>query len=180
MSDFEKNLTKLVLAPYISKATALIGIRRDIGGNAFRHQMGVLSILIDYKYDDSIILKASVIHDLLEDIRSTNISELRVIDSEANQVVDLVLEVTRKKDEKKTDYLKKILETGSRKAKILKVADRIHNVIDLSSDIYSIDKIEAYLEQTRTYILPLARQVNQKNMFRELSDLIEKRQALCR
>jgi GTP pyrophosphokinase len=95
-------------------------------------------------------------------------------------VVDLVLEVTRKRNEEKTDYLKRIFETGSRNAKILKVADRIHNVIDLSSDVYSIDKIDAYLKQTRTYILPLAQQINQKNMFRELNDLLEKRQALCR
>lgn len=178
MNNFESNLEAIVLAPYISKATALIGIQRDVGGNAFRHQMQVLSILIDYKYDDSIILKGSVIHDLIEDIPTTNISDLRAIDSEANQVVDLVLEVTRKRDEEKTDYLYRIFKYGSARAKTLKVADRIGNVIDLTTDIYSIEKISAYLEQTKTYIIPIAKQVN-KNMYRELSDLIKRREILC-
>ncbi|MDB4583445.1 hypothetical protein N9164_09855 [Draconibacterium sp.] len=178
MNDFEEILKNIVLAPYISKATALIGIKRDIGGNAFRHQMGVMSILIDYKCVDSIVLKGSTIHDLLEDIPSTNIKDLRGIDSEANQVVDLVLEITKTKKESKTAYLRRLLESGSEKAKLLKVADRIDNITELTSDIYSIEKIEAYLEQTRTYILPMAKQVS-TNMFRELSDLIERRQSLC-
>lgn len=179
MKDFEENLRNLVLAPYISRATALIGIQRDIGGNAFRHQMACLAILIDYKYSDSILLKASVIHDLLEDIQSTDISEIRSIDPEANQVVNLVEEVTKKQDELKNDYLQRILETGSTKAKILKVADRIANLIEITSDLYSKEKIDSYLEQTKKYIIPIARQVNQ-NMFIELNDLVKKRKSLCR
>ena len=177
MNHFESNLRNLVLAPYISKATALIGIRRKIGGNAFRHQMATLSILLDYKYDDSILLKASVIHDLLEDIPSTNVPELRSIDPESNMVIDLVLEVTRKSGEFKTDYLKRIVKRGSWRAKVLKVADRIGNVIDLTSDVYSTEKMKAYLKQTSTFILPIAQEVNQ-NMFIELKDLIERKHAL--
>lgn len=178
MNYFEENLRNLVLAPYISHATALIGIQRDIGGNAFRHQIATLAILIDYKYSDSVLLKASVIHDLIEDIPSTNINELRAIDSEANQVVDLVLEVSKKPEEEKTDYLQRINDMGSTKAKILKVADRISNIIEITSDIYSKEKIAAYLEQTKKYILPLAAQVNE-NMFIELNDLVIKRKDLC-
>ena len=48
----------LILAPYLIKATALIGISRKCGGNQFRHQFATLGILIDYKYEDSILLKA--------------------------------------------------------------------------------------------------------------------------
>lgn len=178
MNHFEENLRNLVLAPYISKATALIGIQRDIGGNAFRHQIATLAILIDYKYSDSVLLKASVIHDLIEDIPSTNINELRAIDSEANRVVDLVLEVSKKPEEEKTDYLQRLNDSGSTKAKILKVADRISNIIEITSDIYSKEKIAAYLEQTIKYILPLAAQVD-KNLFIELNDLVIKRKSLC-
>lgn len=67
MNDFEASLRKVILAPYITKATALIGVRRKSGSNMFRHQISTLGILLDYKMTDPVLLKASVIHDLFED-----------------------------------------------------------------------------------------------------------------
>jgi GTP pyrophosphokinase len=174
MNETEK-LKNLVLAPYIIKATALIGKQRSVGGNQFRHALATMAILLDYKlFDDYVLLKASVIHDLLEDVPETNEQELRCIDSQANQVVDLVLEVTRPCDMNKIDFLKRILEKGSHNAKILKVADRISNVTDLHRDQYSRKKMCEYLKQTEEYVLPMAREVN-KDMAIELKDLISKR-----
>ena len=49
-------------------ATSLIGKARHAGGNMFRHQMDTLAILIDYGYIDSVLLKASIVHDTVEDI----------------------------------------------------------------------------------------------------------------
>jgi (p)ppGpp synthase/HD superfamily hydrolase len=89
----------------------------------------------------------------------------------------LVLEVTRRKDEEKQDYLKRVLEQGSINAKLLKLADRINNLTDLNSDIYEIEKITEYLDQTEKYVLPMAIAVND-NMYRELSDLIAKRRLM--
>jgi (p)ppGpp synthase/HD superfamily hydrolase len=174
MNETEK-LKNLVLAPYIIKATALIGKQRSVGGNQFRHALATMAILLDYKlFDDYVLLKASVIHDLLEDVPETNEQELRCIDSQANQVVDLVLEVTRPCDMNKIDFLKRILEKGSRNAKILKVADRISNVTDLHRDQYSRQKMCDYLNQTEKYVLPMAQEVN-KDMVIELKDLISRR-----
>ena len=174
MNETEK-LKNLVLAPYIIKATALIGKQRSVGGNQFRHALATMAILLDYKlFDDYVLLKASVIHDILEDVPETNEQELRCIDSQANQVVDLVLEVTRPCDMNKIDFLKRILEKGSHNAKILKVADRISNVTDLHRDQYSRKKMCEYLKQTEEYVLPMAREVN-KDMAIELKDLISKR-----
>lgn len=179
MDETEK-LKNLVLAPYIIKATALIGKQRSVGGNQFRHALATMAILLDYKlFDDYVLLKASVIHDLLEDVPETNEQELRCIDSQANQVVDLVLEVTRPCDMNKIDFLKRILEKGSRNAKILKVADRISNVTDLHRDQYSRKKMCEYLKQTEEYVLPMAREVN-KDMAIELKDLISKRRKQMR
>lgn len=45
----EENHRSLVLAAYIFKATALIGIQRGIRSNVFRYQMTCLAVLIDYK-----------------------------------------------------------------------------------------------------------------------------------
>jgi len=164
-----------VLAPYIIKATALIGKQRGVGGNQFRHAFATLAILIDYKlFDDYVLLKAAVIHDLIEDDPETNEQELRHIDDQANQVVDLVLEVTRHRGMTKVNYLKRILEQGSRNAKILKVADRISNLTDLHRDQYSRKKMSEYLDQSEKYVLPMAIEVN-KDMAIELKDLIDKR-----
>ncbi|HNQ82386.1 MAG TPA: HD domain-containing protein [Bacteroidales bacterium] len=177
MSDLDA-LKNLVLAPYILKATALIGVSRKVGGNQFRHSFSTLGILMDYKYfNDSILLKASLLHDLLEDLPETQVDEIRWIDEDASQVVDLVLEVTRRPDESKPQYLQRVLETGSVRAKILKCADRISNLTDLHRDTHPDHKISDYLEQTETYILPMARQVS-ADMVRELTDLIAKRRKI--
>ena len=172
------SLASLVLAPYILYATALIGKERKVGGNQFRHAFATLGILLDYKYFSySILLKASVIHDLVEEFPSTNLNILRTIDSEAPQVVDLVLEVTRQHSETKEDFLTRILEKGSRYAKILKVADRISNLTDLNRDTFSEIKMADYINQTEKYVVPMAMQVNQ-DMVRELADLIRKRREI--
>ncbi|HNZ69797.1 MAG: hypothetical protein WBK43_02110 [Prolixibacteraceae bacterium] len=171
-------LAHLVLAPYIIKATALISNERRVGGNQFRHAFATLGILLDYKYfSSSVLLKASLIHDLIEDKPETNLHELRSIDSDANRVVDLVLEVTRKECETKAAYLKNILKNGSYEAKILKVADRISNLTDLHRDVYSEEKMMKYLDETEEYVIPMAKDVNH-NMVTELTDLIKKRREM--
>lgn len=176
MNDIEK-LQNLVLAPWIIKATALIGKPRWVGGNMFRHQLATMTILLDYKiFDDYVLLKAATIHDLIEDVPETDEAELRRVDYQGNEVVDLVLEVTRHKHVKKPDYLTKIRDHGSRQAKILKVADRISNVTDLHIDQYSKKKMRCYLDETEKYVLPMAKEVN-ADMYRELSDLVTKRRS---
>jgi (p)ppGpp synthase/HD superfamily hydrolase len=177
MSDLDA-LKNLILAPYVLKATALIGVSRKVGGNQFRHSFSTLGILLDYKYfSDSILLKASLLHDLLEDLPETQVDEIRWIDSDASQVVDLILEVTRRPDEIKAAYLQRVLEKGSMKAKILKCADRISNLTDLHRDTHPDHKISDYLLQTEEYVLPMAQQVN-AHMVIELTDLVAKRRKI--
>jgi len=176
----EEKLKNLVLAPYIIKATALIGKQRGVGGNQFRHAMATMAILLDYKlFDDYILLKASVIHDLLEDVPETNEMDIRMIDGQADYVLELVKEVTRPAWMTKADYLRQILEHGSRRAKILKCADRISNLTDLHRDTHTYQKITDYLDQTEQYVIPMAQEVN-NDMFIELTDLVARRRKLIR
>jgi (p)ppGpp synthase/HD superfamily hydrolase len=176
----EEKLKNLVLAPYIIKATALIGIERGVGGNQFRHAMATMAILLDYKlFDDYVLLKASVIHDLLEDVPETNEFEIRIIDGQGDQVLELVKEVTRPLDMVKADYLRRILEQGSRRAKLLKCADRISNLTDLHRDTHSDQKISDYLDQTEKYVITMAREVN-ADMLIELTDLVKRRRKLVK
>jgi (p)ppGpp synthase/HD superfamily hydrolase len=179
MDETEK-LRNLVLAPYIIKATALIGKQRGVGGNQFRHAMATMAILLDYKlFDDYVLLKASVIHDLLEDVPETNEFEIRIIDGQADRVLELVKEVTRPVEMTKEIYLKRILEEGSRNAKLLKCADRISNLTDLHRDTHSDQKITDYLNQTEKYVIPMAREVN-ADMLIELTDLVKRRRKLVK
>jgi GTP pyrophosphokinase len=179
MNETEK-LKNLVLAPYIIKATALIGKQRGVGGNQFRHAMATMAILLDYKlFDDYVLLKASVIHDLLEDVPETNEFEIRIIDGQADRVLELVKEVTRPEGMSKEIYLKRILEQGSYNAKLLKCADRISNLTDLHRDTHSDQKITDYLDQTEKYVIPMAQQVNY-DMLTELTDLVRRRRQMVK
>ena len=111
-------LRETVLAPWIHKAMALIGKQRRVGGNQFRHMMSTMAILLDYKIVDPVLLKAAIIHDLIEDIPDTNLNLLLNIDQDSGPVVELVLEVTKTNPEEvKQVFLKRILDIGSDKAK---------------------------------------------------------------
>jgi len=174
MKDHEKEeLIRLIVAPYIQKATALIGKARKVGGNQFRHMMATFTILIDYHYTDHVLLKASLIHDLFEDIPDTNKEEIKHL-ADGKRVVELVEEVTRHPGESKEDYLIKILNSGTREAKILKVADRISNLTDLHLDVIIEEKMANYLDQSMKYIYPMALEVDE-NMAIEIKDLVERR-----
>jgi GTP pyrophosphokinase len=174
------SLKNLVLAPYILKATALIGVSRDVGGNQFRHCFSTLGILLDYKFfEDSVLLKASLLHDFLEELPETKIDEIRWIDNDGPGVVDLVLEVTKRKEENKIQFLERLLGTGSKNALLLKCADRISNLTDLHRDIRSEQKISEYLDQTEKYVIPMAQKVN-TDMVIELTDLVAKRREILR
>jgi (p)ppGpp synthase/HD superfamily hydrolase len=162
------------LAPYMQIASALIGKVREGGGNMFRHQFDTMATLIDYGYVDSVLLKASLVHDIIEDVPDFNHNLLLSVDYESPAVYDLVLEVTRIPGETKPDFLTRILETGSRQAKILKVADRISNMISLGF-VVKTEFIDRYTKETVRYIFPIAEEVD-KSMLTELQSLVESRQ----
>jgi (p)ppGpp synthase/HD superfamily hydrolase len=180
MLDFEQSLKSLTLAPYIVKAMALIGVKRRGGSNMFRHQLSTMAILLDYKIIDPVLLKAAVIHDLFEDARTMpGVTEEEIVrlDSDGPAVFALVNEVTIRVidgiKEAKTEYLLRIMQSGSPRARILKLADRISNLTALGF-VHDVAFVKKYLEETRACILPYAEQVN-PDMFRELSDLVENR-----
>lgn len=70
------------------------------------------------------------------------------------------------------------LKDCSKRAKILKCADRISNLTDLHLDTHTNQKMSDYLNQTEVYVLPLASEVD-KNFEKELIDLIARRRELC-
>ncbi len=163
-------LKSIFLAPYMQLSTALIGKARHAGGNMFRHQIDTLAILIDYGYIDSVLLKASCVHDTIEDIPDFDSNLIINCDSEGPEVYKLVLEVTKQQGEPKNNFLRRIINEGSQKAKILKCADRISNMISLGF-VTDPKFIERYCDETEFFILPIALEVDY-NMYQELINLI--------
>lgn len=166
-------LKSMHLAPYIQLATELIGKRRRSGGNMFRHQIDTFGILMDYGYIDSVLLKAAVIHDLVEDVPDLDRDRILEIDDESQAVYQLVLEVTRRPVEPKNAFLTRILEYGSPQALVLKSADRISNMISLG---YTTDVafIRRYADETEKFVYPIAQKVNTE-MLDELVELVATR-----
>ena len=165
-----QQLADMRLAPYMQLATGLIGKERHTGGNMFRHQMDTLAILIDYGYIDSVLLKASIVHDTVEDIEGFDKNLIIHADSEGADVLEIVLEVTRRQNEDKKQFLRRILDYGSQKAKILKCADRISNMISLGY-VTDPEFIERYCDETEYFLLPMALEVD-FNMYNELISLL--------
>jgi (p)ppGpp synthase/HD superfamily hydrolase len=182
LGPLERSLAQTTLAPYIVKAMAMIDRPRKAGSNMFRHQMSTMAILLDYKITDPVLLKASVIHDLFEELGDqpwVTRETIASIDADGPAVYDLVMEVTVRKPggvtEAKGEYLQRIMQTGTHRAKQLKLADRISNLVTLG---FVTDRafVERYTAQTREYILPYSEVVN-PDMHRELKDLVDNRTA---
>jgi len=161
------------LAPYIQLATVLIGKSRYGGGNMFRHQIDTMAVLLDYGYIDSVLLKAAVVHDIIEDVPDFNHNTLLKIDFESHSVYELVQEVSRNPNESKGEFLERILDAGSWNAKVLKVADRISNMVSLGF-VNKMEFIKRYTDETERYVFPIAQIVN-KSMLEELQGLVKSR-----
>lgn len=177
-------LRHMELAPWIQKATALIEHHRKVGGNQFRHCLATMTILMDYHFIDSVLLKAAIVHDLLEDSNKVTEKELSEIDPDGPMVLKIVKELSRNKlQQSKTEYLENLLRNGSPEARIVKLADRISNLTDLHLFVFSKEDAQSYIEQTEQYILPMVSSLldepipeTQKRMViemgKELHDLI--------
>ncbi len=163
---------------YLSFSLKLVAKPRRGGGNMFRHQMETLAILLEYGYTDSVLLKAALIHDLVEDGKQVDFhtfDEIAKTDKDGAEVLALVNEVSRQVvdgvEEPKSEFLLRIVQHGSEKAKILKLADRISNINALAM---AGDQafIKSYTDETVKCILPYANGIDPA-MARELKNRIE-------
>jgi GTP pyrophosphokinase len=139
----------------------------------FRHQLDTMAILIDYGYIDSVLLKASIIHDLIEDVPGFDRDRILEIDDESAEVLKLVLEVTRRPIEVKAEFLARIRDFGSDKARVLKSADRISNMISLGY-VTDVEFVRRYTDETESQVFPIA-ELADARMLAELKELVATR-----
>lgn len=171
-------MIQLNFFPYLLYSLHLAAKPRRGGGNMFRHQMETLAILLEYGYTEPVLLKAALIHDLLEDSKQVDhhaYDEIATIDEDGAEVLALVHEVSRRivlgEEEPKSEFLLRIMLQGSEQAKILKLADRISNIsaLPMAGDQ---EFINSYTAETEQYILPYAEKINPA-MALELKNRIE-------
>lgn len=170
MTDEHMNkLREIDFIPYVQVAFALIDKPRKCGGNALRHSMNTFNILIDYGYCDPIILKAAIVHDVLEDYDDFDENLILRLEN-GKDVLSLVKEVSRIKGESKPNFLNRIKNKGSNESKIIKVADRIDNITSLGQ-VNNMSFVVKYIKETEKFVYPIAEEIN-KYMLQELQDMI--------
>jgi GTP pyrophosphokinase len=151
---------------YLNYSLKLAAKPRKGGGNMFRHQVETLAILIEYGYTHPVLLKAALIHDIVEDGGHTGFvafDEIAAADDDGPEVLALVKEVSQRveqgKKEPKSEFLLRIMLQGSQQAKILKLADRISNLSELPLS-GSKEFMQQYISETEKYIQPYADKIN--------------------
>jgi GTP pyrophosphokinase len=167
------------LWPYLELSRCLVKKERKGFGNMFRHQIETLSILIENGYDDPVLLKAALIHDLLEDghkVGFNDFDKVITIDEDGKEVYDLVIELSIRiinhNKEPKGIFLERIMKEGSQRAKVIKLADRLSNINALLAT-HDLTFIKLYLSETKKHIIPYADQID-KNISHELNKSILK------
>ena len=165
--------------PYVELSRLLIKKERKGFGNMFRHQFETFVILLEYGYEDPVLLKAALIHDLFEDGHKVGFSSFETIisiDTDGKDVYDLVTELSIRVwndvEEPKDQFLERIMKEGSQRAKILKLADRLSNINSLLAT-NDITFIKRYFEETNLHILPYAEEIN-RNIASELKSSLKK------
>ena len=97
------------------------------------------------EFENENLMIAALFHDLVED---TDISLSEIENKFGRNVSSIVSEVSIPIKTEKEIYLEN-LKNASVEAKIIKLADRIDNLIDLPKSFWPIDKQKSYAEQAK-------------------------------
>lgn len=105
------------------------------------------------------IIATILLHDVCEDC-GVSVGELPVSDTIKRAVDLMTFRVMdgETKEIAKNRYYNMLLK--SREASITKLLDRCHNVSSMAGT-FSVEKLKAYIEETRQYVIPLLRKVKQ-------------------
>jgi guanosine-3',5'-bis(diphosphate) 3'-pyrophosphohydrolase len=131
------------------------GQKRKVSGDEyFTHPLMVSYLLAKYKRSKNLemLLAASVLHDTVEDTKTSYTEILREFGA---GVMSLVQELTSDKEAiqkvGKNEYLKKKMIGISSYALVIKLIDRLSNVTDSPTDKYVADTIDLlkYLKKNR-------------------------------
>ncbi len=136
------------------------GQLRKSGEPYIVHPLTMACNAISLGVNDDNIISAILLHDVCEDC-GVSIEELPVSDKVKRGVELLTFAIMdgETKETAKIRYYNMILQ--SREASFAKLIDRCHNVSTMAGT-FTKEKLKAYIEETREYVLPLLRKVKQK------------------
>ena len=118
------------------------------------------------------LLISALLHDLVED---TNTTIKEISNLFGTKIASTVNELTLPKKRDKAEWLK-MFKNASKEAKIIKMADRIDNLLDMNIEFWPIEKQKDYANQGKI-ILENCGHAHVK-LANELKDLIEKKISL--
>ena len=123
-------------------------LRKDQKTPYIVHPLRITAILRAAGFTENVneeLMIAALFHDIVEDT-NTSIEEIKI--KFGKKVASIVDELTIPKSKNKEVFLKS-LKHASKEAKLIKLADRIDNLMDLSIDSWSEKKKRSYAEQAR-------------------------------
>jgi GTP pyrophosphokinase/guanosine-3',5'-bis(diphosphate) 3'-pyrophosphohydrolase len=147
---------------------------RHSGEPYFTHPVAVASLLTEMRLDDATIVTA-LLHDTIEDTRSTHAEVARLFGMEIADLVDGVTKLTNlelgSSEAKQAENFRKLLLAMSRDLRVLlvKLADRLHNMRTIRS--MKPEKQAQKARETMEIYAPLAGRMGMQWMREELEDL---------
>ncbi len=164
----------LIRAAYAYGQRMHEGQTRHSGEPYFTHPVSVAAILTEMRLDDATIATA-LLHDTVEDTRSTHDEIVAMFGSEIAGLVDGVTKLTNlqlsSSEAKQAENFRKLLIAMSRDLRVIlvKLADRLHNMRTIKS--MRPDKQGQKARETMEIYAPLAGRMGMQWMRDELEDL---------
>jgi len=150
------------------------GQTRHSGEPYFTHPVAVAALLTEMRLDDATIITA-LLHDTIEDTKSTYSEIARQFGPQIAELVDGVTKLTNlqlsSSEAKQAENIRKLLIAVSRDMRVIlvKLADRLHNMRTIRS--MRPDKQAQKARETMEIFAPLAGRMGMQWMREELEDL---------
>ncbi|MCV2869435.1 bifunctional (p)ppGpp synthetase/guanosine-3',5'-bis(diphosphate) 3'-pyrophosphohydrolase [Defluviimonas sp. WL0002] len=150
------------------------GQKRHSGEDYFTHPVAVAAILTEQRLDDATIITA-LLHDTIEDTKSTYAEVSRQFGEEIAELVDGVTKLTNLQlsstASKQSENFRKLFMAMSKDLRVIlvKLADRLHNMRTIKSLPH--EKQARKARETMDIFAPLAGRMGMQWMREELEDL---------
>jgi GTP pyrophosphokinase len=150
------------------------GQQRASGEPYLSHPIEVAGLLVNFKMDVTTVT-AGLLHDVLEDTKTTKDDLVREFGSEIADLVDGVTKIGKlafsSREERQAENFRKMLVAMARDLRVLmiKLADRLHNMRTL--DYLGAEKGRKIAQETLDIYAPLAHRLGMAKVKAELEDL---------
>lgn len=158
---FAESECKLIMRAYRLSKYGHRNQKRRTGERYFEHPKALAIMLILLGVRSYALICAALLHDIIEDSFILMPEDIGVWFGRCTQL--LVEKVTHLRGTDKHDYFMKLLQKGGAHAWMLKLADRMHNLLTLTDGTSLRQrrrcrrKKREQVAETRQYILPMAK-----------------------